>query len=157
MPIWNAVCEVHDQFKEDEVNNILKGNKNAKLIAHPESPLPVLKQADFVGSTKQMLDWVDKYNGDPNSPIFVATEEGLLYNMKRLRNDLNIQLAPIYSGCQCNACPYMKRNTPALVKKAQQGFGFQIDYLQESVMDLARLPIKRMLEFGRKKVTIRAA
>lgn len=97
-----------------------------------------------------MLDWVEQFNGDAGT-IYVATEEGLLHNMRQLRDDLNIQQAPIYSGCQCNACPYMKRNTVELVKRAQQGEGFVIDYLEQETMDRAKLPIERMLMFSRQQ------
>ena len=79
--------------------------------------------------------------------IYVATEEGLLYNMKELRSDLDIRQAPIYSGCQCNACPYMKMNTVELVRAAQGGEGFKIDYLTDSMMEAALVPTKRMLNF----------
>lgn len=147
MPVWNAVCEVHDKFKEEQITYMLENNNNGKLIAHPESPLPVLKRADFVGSTKQMLSWIEEFE-DTTATVYVATEEGLLYNMRQLRNDLDIQQAPIYSGCQCNSCPYMKRNTIELVKQAQQGKGFEIDYLDARIMELARQPIEKMLSFS---------
>lgn len=154
MPLWSAVCEVHDQFKEEQITYFLEQHTTDKayLIAHPESPLPVLKRADFVGSTKQMLDWVDRFPAKENT-IYVATEEGLLHNMRQARPDLIIKQAPIYSGCQCNACPYMKRNTVELVKKAQQGEGFHIDYLGEATMQQARLPIERMLDVSQQQVS----
>ena len=154
MPIWNAVCEVHDQFKEEQIDYILKHGRSdgqKYLLAHPESPLPVLKRADFVGSTKQMLEWVENFQPQVGT-IYVATEEGLLYNMKQLRPELDIQQAPIYSGCQCNACPYMKRNTVELVKRAQQGEGFVIDYLDNETIEKARAPIERMLAFSKKQM-----
>ncbi|MDH5178301.1 MAG: quinolinate synthase NadA [Gammaproteobacteria bacterium] len=151
MPVWNAVCEVHDKFKEEQIEYMLtSANGKAWLLAHPESPLPVLKRADMVGSTKQMLDWIEKFSG-ATEVIYVATEEGLLHNMRQLRTDLNIQQAPIYSGCQCNACPYMKRNTVDLVRQAQMGKGFVIDYLTEETMDQARKPVERMLSFSQPK------
>jgi quinolinate synthase len=59
MPVWNAVCEVHDKFKEQEISKVM-GPKD-RLVAHPESPLPVLKRADFIGSTSGMLDYVEKF------------------------------------------------------------------------------------------------
>jgi quinolinate synthase len=151
MPVWNAVCEVHDKFKDEQISYMMDSARkegNVYLLAHPESPLPVLKHADFVGSTKQMLDWVENFDGDAET-IFIATEEGLLHNMRLLRADLNLQLAPIYDGCQCNACPYMKRNTVELVKDAQQGIGFEIDYLDEATIKQAIKPIERMLNFSR--------
>ena len=54
MPTWFAVCEVHDKFSEFHIRAIIENPENSKtvyLIAHPESPLPVLKHANLVGST----------------------------------------------------------------------------------------------------------
>jgi quinolinate synthase len=159
MPVWNAVCEVHDKFKDEQIEFMMTHAKQdgaVYLIAHPESPLPVLKRADMIGSTKSMLNWIENVNDNPGT-IYVATEEGLLYNMRQLRPDLNIQQAPIYSGCQCNTCPYMKRNTVDLVRRAQQGEGFKIDYLDDHTMEKARLPIERMLAFSQKQMSVNAA
>ena len=70
--------------------------------------------------------------------------------MKLARPDLDIRQAPIYAGCQCNQCPYMKLNTIEAVKRAQAGEGVKIDYLTPEMMDAARLPIERMLEFSKR-------
>jgi len=144
MPLWNAVCEVHDKFKEAQItrllnnvtdntgkgktgkNNAGRDNTDRYLLAHPESPLPVLKRADFVGSTKQMLKWVENFPS-ATATLYIATEEGLLYNMRQ----------------------YMKRNTAELVQQAQQGKGFIIDYLADNTIEKAVKPIKRMLEFNK--------
>lgn len=155
MPVWNAVCEVHDKFKDEQITFMIDNARdesnqqeaNVYLLAHPESPLPVLKRAGFVGSTKQMLDWVKDFKAEAHT-VFIATEEGLLHNMRQLRPDLNLQQAPIYSGCQCNACPYMKRNTVELVKAAQQGKGFEINYLSDATIEQAIKPIHRMLNYS---------
>ncbi len=80
----------------------------------------------------------------------MATEDGILYNMRLARPDLKIEQAPIYAGCQCNQCPYMKLNTTQAVQRAQAGEGIRIDYLSEAQMDLARQPIERMLEFSKR-------
>ncbi|MXR35495.1 quinolinate synthase NadA [Craterilacuibacter sinensis] len=151
MPLWSAVCEVHDKFNEaalTEAFNAVPGKKF--LIAHPESPLPVLQKADYVGSTSGMLNWVKAYADDPKAVIFVATEDGILYNMGLARPDLDLRQAPIYAGCQCNSCPYMKMNTIEAVRRAQQGEGLEIDYLSEAEMAAARLPIERMLDFSQR-------
>ncbi|MCL6261887.1 quinolinate synthase NadA [Craterilacuibacter sp. RT1T] len=151
MPLWSAVCEVHDKFNEaalTEAFNAVSGKKF--LIAHPESPLPVLQKADYVGSTSGMLNWVKAYADDPKAVIFVATEDGILYNMGLARPDLDLRQAPIYAGCQCNSCPYMKMNTIEAVRRAQQGEGQEIDYLSEAEMAAARLPIERMLDFSQR-------
>ncbi|AXT45335.1 MULTISPECIES: quinolinate synthase NadA [Chromobacterium] len=151
MPLWSAVCEVHDKFNEAALDEAFAVAGSEKyLIAHPESPLPVLKKADYVGSTSGMLNWVKQFSGSSDAVIFVATEDGILYNMGLARPDLDLRQAPIYAGCQCNSCPYMKMNTIEAVKRAQQGVGLRIDYLSREQMDAARLPIERMLEFSQR-------
>jgi quinolinate synthase len=149
---WSAVCEVHDKFKEDELElEFRKWTDGPKfLIAHPESPLPVLKRANMVGSTSKMLKWIQAFNGSIGT-IYVATEDGLLFNMRQLRPDLDIRQAPIYAGCQCNSCPYMKYNQVENIKAAIAGVGgTKIDYLSTELMDQARTPIERMLNFNLK-------
>lgn len=151
MPLWSAVCEVHDKFNEAELlsatQEVTNQGLSSVILAHPESPLPVLKKADYVGSTSGMLNYVKNFQGNNSTVIFVATEDGILYNMKMARPALDIRQAPIYKGCQCNSCPYMKLNTVASVKRAQQGIGFEVDYLSEEIMNKARVPIERMLNF----------
>lgn len=151
MPLWSAVCEVHDKFNEAALNEAFEATLTEKhLIAHPESPLPVLQRADYVGSTSGMLNWVKQFSGADDAVIFVATEDGILYNMRLARPDLDLRQAPIYAGCQCNSCPYMKMNTIEAVKRAQRGEGTKIDYLTKEQMDAARLPIERMLDFSQR-------
>lgn len=155
MPLWSAVCEVHDQFKAEELEREMRhwtdGGKY--VIAHPESPLPILLRANYIGSTHGMLNWIREF---PNSvgTIWVATEEGLIRVMERERPELDIRQAPMYSGCGgpnsgCSVCPYMKLNTAMKVMSASVGVGSKIDYLTTAQMDEARKPIERMLEFQR--------
>lgn len=148
MQVWSAVCEVHDKFKAEEIEKLWEQVTNGPkyLLAHPESPLPVLKRADYIGSTHGMLNWVKELK-ERVATIYVATEEGLLYNMRALRPELDIRQAPTYTGCQCNQCPYMKLNTKSRVSAAVRGVGEKIDYLTEMQVDLARRPIERMLRF----------
>ncbi len=151
MPLWSAVCEVHDKFNKQALDDLYKEISGEKyLIAHPESPLPVLQLADHIGSTHALLNWVKSYSGSANAVILVATEDGILYNMKLARPELDIRQAPIYTGCKCNSCPYMKLNTVEAVKKAQAGEGgIIIDYLDEETIHQARIPIDRMINFSR--------
>jgi len=156
MPLWHAVCEVHDRFKETELDVMFRRwtDYPKYLIAHPEAPLPVLKRADFVGSTHGMLNWIKEFPHE-HGTIYVATEEGILYNMKLARPSLDIQQAPLYTGCQCNQCPYMKKNTVDNVKEAiEHGTGYKIDYLSHNIMERAYRPIKRMMDFETKQLEL---
>jgi len=149
--VWeDAFCIVHDSFKEEELDIAYKGwTDGAKfLIAHPESPLAILKRSDFVGSTTQLLNWVKNHDSSV-STIFVATDANILYNMKRLRPELDIRPAPTYSGCHCNKCPYMEMNTEQLVTDAINGSaGVSIDYITDEQLSAAIIPINRMMQFS---------
>ena len=148
---WSAVCEVHDKFKAEELDRAMRGwvDGGKYVLAHPESPLPILKKADYVGSTHGMMSWIREFPYSVGT-IWVATEDGLLYNMREERPELDIRQAPTYSGCQCNQCPYMKLNTQKKVfMAATTGLGSKIDYLTELQMERARKPIERMLEYQR--------
>lgn len=149
MRLWTSVCEVHDAmdvtFLEEDMRGWTDGGKY--VLAHPESKIELLEKADFVGSTNTMLQWVKDFPYHVGT-IWVATEEGLLNDMRKARPELDIRPALGYKGCQCNSCPYMKMNTVEAVNAAMSGVGgTAIDYISEELAEAARKPIQRMLEY----------
>jgi len=149
MNVFTSVCEVHDQFNLEALEKDMAGwtDGSKYVIAHPESPIDILDKAAFVGSTSKMLEWVKNF---PNKvgTIWVATEEGLLNDMRKLRPELDFRLVPGYKGCMCATCPYMKLNTVEAVQAAIDGTGgTAIDYLKYDEIVMARAPIERMLNF----------
>ena len=150
MPVWSAVCEVHDQFDRDRLKERTDTYAPGEqfLISHPESPLAILDMSDFVSSTKGMLQWIDDYDGPTNAYISVATEYELILIMRERRPDLNIYQVPVIAGCRCNTCPYMKLNTIQKVRDAIDGkSGVKIDYITDEQIERVRLPIERMVNF----------
>ena len=94
-----------------------------------------------------MLQWVKDFPHKVGT-IWVATEEGLLNDMKKARPELDFRLVPGYNGCMCSTCPYMKLNTVEAVQGAMNGTGgTAIDYLTFDQMVMARTPVQRMLDF----------
>lgn len=149
MDIWTSVCDIHDGFNLEELEKDMRGwtDGGKYVLAHPESQLELLEKADFVGSTNTMLQWVKDFPYKVGT-IWVATEEGLLHDMRRARPELDIRPAMGYKGCQCNECPYMKMNTQSAVNAALMGVGgTAIDYISDELAEAARKPIERMLEF----------
>jgi len=151
MPVWNSVCEVHDQFNLEALELEMRGwtDGGKFIIAHPESGIDILDKANFVGSTTKMLEWVNAFPNNVGT-FWVATEEGLLNDMKKLRPELDFRLVPGYKGCMCSTCPYMKLNTIKAVDAAMTGQGgAKIDYISDELMEQSRKPIERMLEFSK--------
>jgi quinolinate synthase len=151
MNVFTSVCDVHDQFSAAQLEKDMRRWTDGWkwIIAHPESPMAILEKADFVGSTNKMLEWVKNFSSGVGT-IWVATEGGLINDMKKARPDLDIQPVRGYSGCSCNICPFMKMNTLEAVTAAVNGTGgTKIDYLSDDLIDAARKPIERMLNFGK--------
>jgi quinolinate synthase len=150
--VWqDNACVVHDQFAatqlDVEFNKWTDGPKY--LIAHPESVYPVLEKADFVGSTKQMLNWIDNFPHRVGT-IFVATEQELVEVMQNNRPELDIRLAPTYDGCVCNVCSFMKTNTFEILRDAVSGVSGEIinESPNNEFNELARKSINRMMRFS---------
>ncbi|HEY1870743.1 MAG TPA: quinolinate synthase NadA, partial [Chitinophagaceae bacterium] len=51
MLLWNGACMVHEIFSLEKITRLKIRHPNAKLIAHPECEDPVLRIADYIGST----------------------------------------------------------------------------------------------------------
>ena len=75
----------------------------------PESETPVLDLAHFIGSTSALLNFVEK---DDAQKFIVATEEGILHEMKKRAPQKELLPALVFDeSCNCSECFYMKRNT----------------------------------------------
>src|SRR5580658_8742232 len=55
---WKGHCEVHERFTGADVRRFREGDPNLVVIAHPECPPDVLAEADYVGSTHGMVEYV---------------------------------------------------------------------------------------------------
>ena len=109
MILWDGSCIVHEAFSMERIAKQLAENPDAKLIAHPESETAVLDLAHFIGSTSALLDYVQK---DDCQKFIVATEEGILHEMKKRAPEKELIPALVYDeSCNCSECFFMKRNT----------------------------------------------
>ena len=80
MTLWPGRCMVHDAFSAEMLRKLMDEHPTAVVIAHPECPTEVLALADFVGSTSGLISAVEK---DPSRTYIVATEAGLLHEIRR--------------------------------------------------------------------------
>jgi len=84
---WPGFCIVHEQFTERQLQKLKVRHPEAKLIAHPECEASVLALADFVGSTRGLLEYVKT---SPAKSFIVATEVGILHLMSKARPDAEL-------------------------------------------------------------------
>jgi quinolinate synthase len=145
--IWNGTCHVHEEFSLEAILNLKKEYPDAKIIVHPECELPVRMVADFIGSTAALLGFTKK---DPGLSYIVATEVGIIHQMKKENPGKNyIPAPPRDSTCGCSECSFMKLITIEKIYNCLLNEKPEI-YLEESIIIKAQKPIRRMLEISEK-------
>ena len=144
MVLWNGACIVHEIFSLEKITKLKIRHPKAKVIAHPECEEPVLRTADFIGSTTSLL----KYTIDNDAREFiVATETGILHQMQIQSPGKTFIPAPPDNMCACNDCPYMKLNTLEKLYLCMEYEEPQI-IMDEKLLTASKKPIERMLEIS---------
>jgi len=145
MVLWNGACIVHELFSLEKITKLKTRHPEAKLIAHPECEEAVLRIADVIGSTTQLL----KYTRDSKDQSFiVATETGILHQMQKASPDKTFIAAPPDNACACNDCPHMKLNTLEKIYLCMKYEQPEI-LMNEELRLAAKKPIDRMLDLSR--------
>ena len=146
MLLWNGACMVHEIFSLEKINQLKLRHPEAKMIAHPECEEAVLKVADYIGSTTQLLKFTQS---NPATSFIVATETGILHQMMKDSPDKTFIPAPPDNACACNDCPHMKLNT---LEKLYLCMEYELPEItmDEMLRVEAKKPIQRMLEISAK-------
>ena len=144
MVLWDGACMVHEIFSLEKITKLKIRHPNAKVIAHPECEDPVLRQADYIGSTTALLNYTKK---DSSQEYIVVTETGILHQMQLSSPGKTFIPAPPTNNCACNDCPHMKLNT---LEKLYLCMEYEQPELimDPTLMVAARKPIQRMLEIS---------
>jgi quinolinate synthetase complex, A subunit len=145
MEIWQGACIVHENFSEKKIVQLKIENPEAEIIAHPECEPPVLRHANYIGSTTALL----KYSQASSSQAFiVATEPGIIHQMQKQAPEKRFIPAPATNNnCACNECPHMRLNTLEKLYLAMKNRTPEITMPQD--MQIAAFkPIQRMLEMS---------
>lgn len=108
MVLWNGSCMVHEIFSEKHLIQLKEKHPKALVLAHPECEEDVLAHADYVGSTAGILRYAKESAAEQ---FLIGTEARMIYAMKKEAPDKEFIEIPTSTGCACNECPHMMRNT----------------------------------------------
>jgi quinolinate synthase len=144
MTLWPGTCIVHEQFSEREMLKLKAQHPDAVIAAHPECPEGILKHADHIGSTRSILQFATTA---PGKKFLIATEEGIIHQMRKIAPDREYIPIPPDNGCQCNECPFMKLNTLEKLYLCLRDERPEI-VLPEELRKAAERPLLRMLELS---------
>lgn len=131
---WPAHCEVHKKFTPQQIKQYRRMRPGIDIIAHPECSPEVIKEADHSGSTKQMVDYIEKKR----------PKEAMLITECSMSDNLVTQFPDVKFTRPCNLCPHMKRITLSNIRRSLENEQDVVDIPHE-LQAPARKTIERML------------
>ena len=147
MILWDASCIVHDEFKYQGLSDMKKLHPDAGVLVHPESPMEVIKLADAVGSTSQILQAAKKLDFNK---FIVATDKGIFYQLEKNNPKKVFFEAPTAgNGAQCKSCsqcPWMGLNSLENLEKTLLDMKNIIN-VSEEIIQKAQISLNRMTSF----------
>ena len=135
---WKGTCEVHEQFTDEEINEIRKNNPGIKIIAHPECPPDVISASDFAGSTSGMIKYVKD-----NQP-----EKVMMVTECSMSDNVQIDNPNVKFIRPCNLCPHMKKITLPKILDCLENETNEL-IMDNKTIEKARKSVERMAEIGR--------
>ena len=152
MVLWPGSCIVHEEFSEERLLQLKAEHREARVAAHPECPDTILDLADYIGSTKGILNFVAN---DEAQSFIIATEPHIIHQMQLNNPEKTFIPAPGVSeardvgACPCTHCPYMALNSLEKLYLAMVNNAPRIE--MDEVLRLRALkPIERMLDMSPK-------
>lgn len=145
MVLWDGACHVHERFSLEKILELKKKNPDAEILVHPECRKPIQTVADKVGSTAVLLQYARESKA---TRFIVATESGILHQMRLQCPEKEFIAAPPSDTCGCNECAYMKLNTLEKLRRCLTEMSPEVE-VDATLAERARRPIVRMLQMSR--------
>ncbi len=136
----SGCCYVHEQYDPDLIPFFRNQNPGLLVVSHPECNPAIALQSDFVGSTGQMVDFLQKT--DKNAPVLLLTECGLNARMQYEMPERT------FIGT-CSMCKHMKSNSLENIletlKNPEKAVSIELD---EITMQKAKKCIDAMFDYA---------
>ena len=142
--LWEGFCPVHDHITLDMLENARIIHPDALILVHPECPQVVIAEADFAGSTSQILDYVKR---SPYEQFIIGTENGILHTLNK--ENPHKKFYPLSPSMFCMD---MKKISLLDVARALREETVSIE-VPESVRQPASIALHRMLAISLGGVT----
>ena len=131
---WRGHCEVHEQFTAADIRELREAHPGAVVLAHPECPPEVVAEADFTGSTADMISYVGR-----KRPARVA-----LVTECSMSDNVAVHYPDVEFVRPCGLCPHMKRITLAKIRRALETMDGEVT-IDPAIAGPARRAVERML------------
>ncbi|MEZ4358126.1 MAG: quinolinate synthase NadA [Eubacteriales bacterium] len=136
---FSGYCIVHHKIDLDDVSKALNAMPDALFLVHPECITAVLKKADFIGSTAQIIKYVKQSS---HKKFIIGTEMGILHVLKKENPDKEFYLLSPKLFCT-----NMKKTKLVDVLNALKYEQHEIT-LSNDIIEKAGKSLNRMLEMA---------
>ncbi len=137
---YNGFCSVHQLFTVKDIEFYRSKYPDIKIAVHPECDPSVVALADFVGSTSQLIKYVNDL--DIEQKVAVGTEYNLVNRMRDKNTYVLSSTKP--------ECPTMNETTLEdlynTLKSIEDGKPINEIFVDEHTVKYAKLALERMLE-----------
>lgn len=140
---WDGCCGIHHGIASGELKLMKELHPHAAVLIHPEARLDVLSLADYIGSTKGMIDYVAK---SKQKEFIVGTEAGILYSLRQQNPDKIFYLLSPRLVCRTMKMTQLEDVYHALKEEGNQ---FEEIILDDETISLAGKALNKMLELSK--------
>lgn len=136
----DGYCPIHAAMTRVEVMEEKEKHPKAKFLVHPECSKELLDEADYIGSTSGIINFVTQ---DDNEEYIIGTEIGVFYELKKQNPNkqfYTLQKPPI--------CADMKFVTLEKVLDVLENETNEVTVSKE-LREKALLPLEKMLELAK--------
>ena len=133
-------CHVHTSITAEDVVQAFRMHPDARILVHPECTQEVCELADYIGSTKDIIDYAA---ADDANEFIVCTESGVLHELQKKAPGK----AFYFIGAK-QICPNMKRITLEKVRDCLRT-GMPKAVMSKDMRLQACAPLDRMLSLAK--------
>jgi len=150
LQIWAGECHVHAGINGDELAQQARTHPDAELFVHPEcgcatSALYLAGEGAFPADRVKILStggMLDAARESHAKQVLVATEVGMLYQLRRAAPGIDFQAVNDRASCK-----YMKMITPAALLRCLIDGADEV-HVDRATAEQARASVQRMIEIG---------
>ena len=136
----DGYCPIHAKLSVEELIETKKLYPNALVLSHPECEEEILALSDYIGSTAEIIEFVNKSN---DNEFIICTEDGVKFKLEQDNPDKKV-----YFTKTRPCCVDMKLNTLEKLLKVLETEDNAIE-ISEETMNKALLPLDKMLELAK--------
>lgn len=133
-------CPTHLRISKTDIENARSKHSDAKILLHPECHPDIVKEADFVGSTTEIMEYAEK---DFGNEYVIGTENSIAEHLQYKCPEKNF-----YSLSKDCICHNMQATTLMDVYRTVSGTGGEEIVISDELIAASRKCINEMLRLG---------